>query len=174
MSDCPVSRPWNFAIIAIAGFPGIIRGRKKFSVTAAQRVSRKNPARRSTNRICARHPLRVPGLYLGARCSSSWPTSGYEYAAGRAYGLPGVTQPVKLPVLYWYQVTCWVIGMNGTSFSTTCWSWFTIWCCVAESVVVAYWLSSASVAGLLYRSQLLDAFLPIGAEFAEYSHGRNS
>jgi hypothetical protein len=32
----------------MAGLPGIIRGRKKFSVTAAQRVSTKNPARRST------------------------------------------------------------------------------------------------------------------------------
>ena len=44
-SACPVRRPWNFATIARAGLPGISRGRKKFSVTAAQSVSRKNPAR---------------------------------------------------------------------------------------------------------------------------------
>jgi len=35
----------------MAGFPGIIRGRKKFSVTAAHKVSRKNPALRSRKRI---------------------------------------------------------------------------------------------------------------------------
>ena len=28
-----------------------------------------------------------------------------------------------------------VTGMNGTSCSTTCCSWSTIWCCVARSVV---------------------------------------
>jgi hypothetical protein len=47
-SSWPLILPRNFPIIAMAGLPGIIRGRKKFSVTAAQRVSRKNPARRST------------------------------------------------------------------------------------------------------------------------------
>ena len=51
ISPCPVTRPWNLAIIAMAGFPGIIRGRKKFSVTAAQSVSRKNPPLRSMKRI---------------------------------------------------------------------------------------------------------------------------
>jgi hypothetical protein len=44
-------------------------------------------------------------------------------------------------------------------------SWFTIDCWVAWSVVWAYWLISASVAGLLYRSKFEPADLPIGAEF---------
>src|SRR6202012_4900307 len=51
VSAWPLSRPWNLAIIAMAGFPGISRGRKKFSVTAAHSVTTKNPARRSTNLI---------------------------------------------------------------------------------------------------------------------------
>src|ERR1700760_1646277 len=55
-SACPLIRPWNLAIMARAGFPGIIRGRKKLSVTAAQRVSTKNPARRRANLMAARPP----------------------------------------------------------------------------------------------------------------------
>ena len=53
-------------------------------------------------------------------------------------------------------------------------SWLTIECCWAGSVVVAYWLISASVAGLLYRSKFDPAAVPIGAELAEYSHCRSS
>ena len=50
---------------------------------------------------------------------------------------------------YWYQSTASTTGMIGTSLSMTCWIWFMIVCCVAGLVVVAYWLSRASVAGLL-------------------------
>jgi len=46
--------------------------------------------------------------------------------------------------------------------------------CVAGSVVCANWLISASVAGFLYRSKFEPAGVPIGAEFAEYSHWRSS
>src|ERR1043165_2173526 len=42
-------RPWNLAIIATAGLPGISRGMKKLTVRAAHRVSNKNPHRRSRN-----------------------------------------------------------------------------------------------------------------------------
>ena len=42
-------RPWNLAIIATAGLPGIRRGMKKLTVSAAQRVRSKNPQRRSRN-----------------------------------------------------------------------------------------------------------------------------
>ena len=76
-------------------------------------------------------------------------------------------QPLKLPVSYWNQSTDSVTGMTGTSFSMTACSWFTIECCVAVDVVVGYWLISASVAGLLYRSKLDPAAVPILAELAE-------
>ncbi len=66
---------------------------------------------------------------------------------------------------YWNQSTASVIGMTGTSDSMTFSSWSTIDCWVAWLVVWAYWLISASVCGLLYRSKFEPADLPIGAEF---------
>jgi hypothetical protein len=39
----PLRWPWNLAIIATAGFPGISLGSRKLIVSAAQRVTRKNP-----------------------------------------------------------------------------------------------------------------------------------
>ena len=44
-------RPWNLAIIATAGLPGMRRGMKKLTVSAAHRVSNRNPHRRSRNLI---------------------------------------------------------------------------------------------------------------------------
>jgi hypothetical protein len=87
--------------------------------------------------------------------------------AGCAYGLPGVGQPLKLPVSYWNQLTCSVTGITGTSFSMIAWSWLTIECCSDVLVVVAYSLISLSAAGLVYRSKLDPAAVPIGAELAE-------
>src|SRR5262249_35106170 len=91
-----------------------------------------------------------------------------------AYGLDCETQPLKLPVSYWNQSTDSVTGITGTSVSMTFCSLLTIACCVAELVVVPYWLISASMAGLLYRSKLDPAGVPIGAEFAHSSHCRSS
>src|SRR5215470_7626777 len=94
--------------------------------------------------------------------------------AGWAYGLVGDGQPEKLPVLYWNQSTDSVTGITGTSFSMTSCSLLTICCCVAGSVVCGKALMRASVAELLYRSQLDPAAVPIGAELPEYSHWRIS
>jgi hypothetical protein len=41
-------------MMLLIGLPGMIRGRKKFSDTAAQSVSKKNPARRMMNLIVVR------------------------------------------------------------------------------------------------------------------------
>ena len=49
LSACGDTPPLNFAIIAVAGLPGISRGSTKFRVSATHRVSRKNPRRRSAN-----------------------------------------------------------------------------------------------------------------------------
>ena len=96
------------------------------------------------------------------------------YAAGWAYGSLLVTHPLKVPVSYWNQSTCSVIGMTGTCCSMTCCSWFTIECSSAVLVVFGNSLISASVFELLYRSKLDPAGCPIGAELPEYSHCRSS
>ena len=42
-----LSSPWNFDIMASAGFPGISRGKKKLRVSAIHSVTTKKPRRRS-------------------------------------------------------------------------------------------------------------------------------
>src|SRR3954447_9051980 len=58
------TRPWNRAIIALAGSPGISRGMKKFTVIAAHSVSKKNPS------LCSRNLID----YLRVRTPPSRPT----------------------------------------------------------------------------------------------------
>ena len=86
-----------------------------------------------------------------------------------------MTQPVKLPVSYWYQSTDSVTGMTGTCLQHD------LLQLVHDRVLLrpgwwcsAYALISASVCGLLYRSKLDPAGWPIGAELPEYSHCRSS
>src|SRR5215468_2410876 len=102
------------------------------------------------------------------------PQSGFTYAAGRANGLPFVTQPARSLVLYWYQSTPSVTGITGMSLTMMAWSRLTIWCCVAESLVAAYCSISLSACGFEYRSQSEPADFPIGAEPFEYRNERSS
>src|SRR2546423_10983647 len=67
---CGLTGPRNLAIIARAGFPGISRGRKKLSVSAAHRVSAKKPRRRSANLMpCSRCSFSHPYVHPLARCA---------------------------------------------------------------------------------------------------------
>lgn len=75
---------------ASSGLPGIIRGMKKFSVMAAQRVSTKNPRRRirnltDTSSSCSLSPT-SPYFWadLEYRFVRTCPTSGMLYGAGWA------------------------------------------------------------------------------------------
>ena len=115
---------------------------------------------------------------LAATCSTGAaarrPSQAQTYCAGCAYGLLEVTHPPMYWVSYWYQSTCSVTGITGTSESITCSSWSTTWCWTAELVVAAYSSIRASVDLLEYRSKLLAAAVPIGAVFGEYSNWRSS
>ena len=64
--------------------------------------------------------------------------------------------------------------MIGACWTMIVCSWLMIECWVATLVVAPYWFSNASTAGLLKRSQFDAAADPMGAEFFEYSHWRNS
>src|SRR3954467_9122540 len=55
-----LTRPWNRASSAVAGSPGMSRGIRKFTVTAAQRVSTKKPNR------CARYLIAAPPCPLSS------------------------------------------------------------------------------------------------------------
>src|SRR5208282_5850367 len=139
-----LNSPWNFDIMASAGFPGISRGSRKLRVSATHSVRTKKPSRRSAYlklvgsgeggwgggggglagpraRDLPRSLARGALTHFGDRCSSTCSLSGYWYADGWAYGLLGVGQPLKVPVSYWYQSTDSVTGMIGTELSMTCW-----------------------------------------------------
>ena len=104
------TRPLKRDIIASAGLPGISRGMKKFRVSAAQRVTKKKPSRRSTYLIAVpprvvpvghgsatdRDGVTCPAhVYFGSSLSSTCSRSGRLYGAGSAYGSCSVGQPVK-------------------------------------------------------------------------------
>ena len=60
--------PWNLAIMAMAGFPGISRGMKKLNVMAAHSATSKNPIRLTKYLI----PPTTPMYYLiGFRLSKT-------------------------------------------------------------------------------------------------------
>ena len=110
---------------ASSGLPGMNRGMKKFSVSAAQRVSTKNPSRRSRYRTTTSSSCslsRVRFLYFWAdleyRCSQHLPDVGHvvRAPAGRR-GRPASASPAMSVVLYWNQSTDSVVGMIGTSLS---------------------------------------------------------
>ena len=116
-------------------------------MTAAQRVTRKNPSLRTMNLMFRTSYQPRCSLCFGLRWRSITPQSGFSYAAGRANGSPFSTQPARSLVLYWYQSTPSVTGITGISFTITASSCLTIWCCFAESVVAAYCSIRASTCG---------------------------
>ncbi len=99
-SACGFTGPRNLPIIASAGLPGISRGRKKLSVSAAHRVSAKKPRRRSTN---------LMSLLLALIGASFPPAGGPRGGSGVAgpHGDPGRGAPARwasrhgLPRLTW-------------------------------------------------------------------------
>src|SRR5436305_4548543 len=91
---------------------------------------------------------RIPYVVL-YRCVSTISMSGRCHGAGAAYGSCWVGQPAKSLVLYSYQDTLSVVGIIGTSSSTTAWICLMRSCCFAESVVLANWSKRASTAEFL-------------------------
>src|SRR3954464_1652234 len=110
---CGFTCPLYLDIIASAALPGMRRGIRKFSVTAAQRVTRKKPSLRTTNLTSRASCLGCStGYALGFRLRSITPQSGFSYAAGLAKVFSFVAQPDRSLVLYWYQSTPSVTGIT--------------------------------------------------------------
>ena len=89
LSACGFTGPRNLPIMASAGLPGISRGRKKFSVSAAHKVIAKKPSRRSANLMSCSWLSSGPPFRLlagPARCSHS---HGHPRPGRPASGRPG-------------------------------------------------------------------------------------
>ena len=101
-------RPWKRAIIAAAGFPGMSRGMRKFTVSAAQSVSTKNPSR-SEQEPHRRRRLTAPAgsaQLFGAEVQEHLlPVRDTATPPAARTGRPGVGPAGECLVLYWYQST---------------------------------------------------------------------
>src|SRR5579871_5671103 len=100
--------------------------------------------------------VRTPPLnrhYAGFRLRITTSASGKSKGPGEAYALFALGQPVKLRVLYSFQVGPKTRGMLGSCSTMICCNPLRACCCSEESVVVAYWARSLSVVESIQRSK---------------------